>query len=117
MALTEDLWVRHLVSRLFYGLCFNNLLFSFQKVRAASAGALPKRRNSKLFLGNSYIVSFSVISLVTGMNYAGLNTAFTFYFPDSEWCFENRVGPQALKQLWQLERNYSPASGLFLCAS
>ena len=31
---------------------FNNLSFSFQKVRGASGGALPKRRNSKIFLGN-----------------------------------------------------------------
>lgn len=34
---------------LFQRLHFNNLLFSFQKVRGASGGALPKRRNSKIF--------------------------------------------------------------------
>lgn len=50
---TKNLWdatptPNHLSQRLH----FNNLSFSFQKVRGASGGALPKRRNSKIFLGN-----------------------------------------------------------------
>ena len=84
MALTGDLWTTQFVSRLFHGLCCNDLLFSFQKVRAASAGALPKRRNSKLFLGktvtNHVHAIFCLVS--RGMDGdAGLNTVSLGHFP------------------------------------
>lgn len=65
---TKNLWdATPTPNHLFQRLHFNNLLFSFQKVRGASGGALPKRRNSKIFLGNvNSCQQFSVCVRVGG---------------------------------------------------